>query len=65
MTTATAMPQLTVDDRCDRCGAQAYVKVRVKGGTSLLFCVHHYNKHSEALASIAQDVVDESDRLQG
>ena len=59
------MPQLTVDDRCDRCGAQAYVKVRVKGGTSLLFCVHHYNKHSEALASIAQDVVDESDRLQG
>jgi hypothetical protein len=27
--------------------------------------VHHYNKHSEALADIAQDVVDESDRLQG
>lgn len=35
--------QLTLTDRCDRCGAQAYVMVRGVGG-SLLFCSHHYNK---------------------
>lgn len=64
MTTATAVPQLTIEDRCDRCGAQAYVRVRLSGSTDLLFCAHHYSKHSAALAPIAEEVIDESDRLQ-
>lgn len=34
---------LTALDRCDRCGAQAYVLVSGLSG-ELLFCAHHYNK---------------------
>ena len=30
-------------DRCDKCGAQAYVWVKGDSG-ELLFCSHHYNK---------------------
>jgi len=38
-------------DRCDRCGAQAYTEWReVKGGRTLLFCAHHADEHSPALA---------------
>jgi len=34
---------LRVIDRCDRCGAQAFVMI--KGSTGdLLFCGHHYDK---------------------
>jgi len=29
---------LTAADRCDRCGAQAYVRVVLTGGADLLFC---------------------------
>jgi hypothetical protein len=64
MNTATAVPQLTMDDRCDRCGAQAYVRVRLDQSTDLLFCAHHYSKHSSALEPIAHEIIDESDRLQ-
>ena len=63
MTTATAVRQLSIDDRCDRCGAQAYVRVRLRDGGDLYFCAHHYSKHSDALADVAEEVVDESDRL--
>lgn len=40
--------ELTAQDRCDGCGAQAYVTVIVNR-TGLLFCNHHYNQHKEAL----------------
>jgi hypothetical protein len=63
MTTATAVRQMSVDDRCDRCGAQAYVRVRLREGGDLHFCAHHYSKHSSALAEVAEEVIDESDRL--
>lgn len=33
---------LDVTDRCDKCSAQAYVKVIGRVG-ELLFCAHHYN----------------------
>ena len=32
-------PRFTALDRCDRCGAQAYVEVTLATGT-LLFCLH-------------------------
>ena len=60
MTTATAPTQLGTHDRCDRCGAQAYVLVRLKSGNDLQFCAHHYTAHSDALAPFADEVVDES-----
>jgi hypothetical protein len=33
--------QLAVSDRCDSCGAQAYVQVTGVSG-DLMFCGHHY-----------------------
>lgn len=63
MMTDTAVRQLSIDDRCDRCGAQAYVRVRLHDGGDLYFCAHHYSKHSDALADVAEEVLDESDRL--
>lgn len=35
-------------DRCDRCGAQAYMRARLEKGT-LLFCGHHGNEYRAAL----------------
>jgi hypothetical protein len=61
--TTTAPSVLSPDDRCDRCGAQAYVLVRLHTGRDLQFCVHHYTAHSKALAPVTEQVVDESSRL--
>jgi hypothetical protein len=62
VTAALASP-LTTADRCDRCGAQAYVRVTLAGGAELLFCAHHGRVHADALRRVATDVQDESDRL--
>lgn len=61
--TPTAMPVLSSEDRCDRCGAQAYILVRLTSGRDLQFCVHHYTAHSEALRPVTNEVIDESSRL--
>src|SRR6516162_8420937 len=65
---ATAEPrarswQLTAVDRCDRCGAQAYVRVLLPSRLELLFCAHHNRKYSSALANIAVEIQDETIRL--
>ncbi|MBI5160165.1 MAG: hypothetical protein HY996_01920 [Micrococcales bacterium] len=70
------MPQITTDavdelddraltalDRCDSCGAQAYVRVTLASG-ELLFCAHHGTKFKDKLAGTALGWHDESDRLQ-
>ena len=57
-----AAPQLTGSDRCDSCGAQAYIRVAI-GSSELLFCAHHGKKYQQKLAVIASDWHDESDRL--
>lgn len=57
-----AAPQLTAADRCDSCGAQAYIRVTVATG-ELLFCAHHGKKYQEKLESIAESWHDESSRL--
>ena len=43
---------------CDRCGAQAYVDVRLDTGSSLSFCGHHYAANEEALVAYAVHVED-------
>ncbi len=65
MTTATAptAAPLTAIDRCDRCGAQAYLRVQLKSGGELLFCAHHAREHSEKLREVAEHVQDETDKL--
>ncbi|GAA6525727.1 hypothetical protein [Intrasporangium sp. DVR] len=62
MNTALA-PELTASDRCDRCGAQAYIRARLVTGGELLFCAHHGRQHLPALMDRAVDIRDESDRL--
>jgi hypothetical protein len=54
---------LNVTDRCDRCGAQAYVRVMLPGRLELLFCAHHNRQHASALAKIAVEIQDETQRL--
>ncbi len=63
MTSTVAPPHLTASDRCDRCGARAYLRVVLPGGGELLFCAHHGRQHLPALMSKAIDILDESDRL--
>jgi hypothetical protein len=53
---------LSALDRCDSCGAQAYVRVTMASG-ELLFCAHHGAKYKEKLASTALNWHDESARL--
>lgn len=69
MTTATASTavaerSLTAAERCDRCGAQAYVRVVLEAsGGELLFCAHHARKHEPQLRSLAAEWQDETGRL--
>ncbi len=59
---------LDATDRCDKCSAQAYVKVIGKSG-ELLFCSHHYNRimdDAEGYSKMMKfmiEVVDERNRL--
>ncbi len=55
--------QLTAADRCDRCGAQAYLRVTLASGGELLFCAHHARKHSDKLKQVALHLHDETDRV--
>ena len=56
---------LNANHRCDRDGAQAYVRVVLKSGLDLLFCRHHYLKFEPTLViqDIVAEVLDETDRL--
>ena len=50
-------------DRCDRCGAQAYVRATLLSGGELLFCAHHGKEYAEKLSSVAVNIQDESEKL--
>jgi len=56
---------LNANHRCDRDGAQAYVRVTLRSGLDLLFCRHHWIKYEPAMRKqdIVDSVVDESERL--
>lgn len=61
-TPAQESDTLTALDRCDRCGAQAYVSVLLETG-ELLFCSHDYNELEPKLSPVAKLVVDERHKL--
>ena len=63
VTTVVATTPLTALDRCDRCGAQAYMRVELAGGGELLFCAHHAREHGSKLRTIAVNVHDETGKL--
>jgi len=60
---APAASELSAADRCDRCGAQAYLRVELVSGGELLFCAHHAREHSDALREVAATMTDETHRL--
>ena len=55
-------PLLNANDRCDECGAQAYVQVIMEAG-ELLFCAHHYSKYESKLKDKAVTITDERHKL--
>ena len=60
---APSQPQpLTALDLCDRCSAQAYVRVILPAG-ELLFCAHHSRQHADALAKAGAEIQDQTQRL--
>ncbi|MFN2517670.1 MAG: hypothetical protein ABR604_01310 [Jatrophihabitantaceae bacterium] len=63
MTTTYAAGPLTATDRCDRCGAQAYVRATLVSGSELLFCAHHWHDNEVRLRAIGATIHDESQRL--
>jgi hypothetical protein len=62
-TVLTPASPLTAADRCDRCGAQAYLRVVLLSGGELLFCAHHGRKFEPELKKIAAEIQDETERL--
>lgn len=51
---------LTNADRCDQCGAQAFIWVNMPDSQSgLLFCIHHFNRNESKLRTVAIDFIDE------
>lgn len=54
--------ELNANDRCDICGAQAYVRVELATG-ELIFCSHHGNEQRAKLEAIALSWHDETEKL--
>lgn len=63
MNAVVEAPSLSPVDRCDRCGAQAFVRATLPGGSDLLFCGHHGRELTPSLEALGATVVDETDRI--
>jgi hypothetical protein len=63
VTSTMTVEPLTAADRCDRCGAQAYVRVTLPAGSELLFCAHHGREYAPKLRELDARILDESERL--
>ena len=55
---------LSAKDRCDSCGAQAYVAVLFETG-ELDFCGHHYHAYEGKIGLTAVRITDERWQLTG
>jgi len=55
--------ELNASDRCDRCGAQAYLRVTLGSGGELLFCAHHARAHSDKIKQVALTIRDETSNV--
>jgi len=64
-TAVAPLAPLNAADRCDRCGAQAYLRVELVTGGELLFCAHHAREHGDRLREVALSIHDETNRLSG
>lgn len=61
----TSIPDLRIADRCDRCGARAYVAARIGDHeTPLMFCAHHFRRWESRIRAAASEVLDQRWRLE-
>jgi hypothetical protein len=58
----TGATEMNASDRCDVCGAQAYIRVALNTG-ELMFCSHHGNEKKAKLEPIAVSWHDETQKL--
>jgi hypothetical protein len=58
----SSVPTLTASDRCDICGAQAFIRVKLENG-ELMFCGHHGNANKEKLQPIMIDWHDQTSAI--
>jgi hypothetical protein len=58
-TTSPAPP--SAGDRCDRCRAQAKIRVVLPGGGDLVFCSHHAREYETTIREVAVEVVKAED----
>lgn len=64
--TSTLTSTLSAADRCDRCGARAYIRARLSGGFDLLFCAHHGRTYLDKLRLLEDvQIDDQSHHLRG
>ncbi len=63
MNTTLTDRELIASDRCDRCGAQAQIRVELASGGELLFCSHHGRAHETRLRELEARIQDDSNRL--
>lgn len=61
--TAEMFETLTKANRCDRCGAQAYMRVVLPSGGELYFCAHHGQAHEAKLRESALSIYDEREKV--
>jgi hypothetical protein len=62
----TRVRELNAIDRCDRCGAQAYLLVEMPVGAELLFCGHHADEHRGKIGELAEagaTLLDELEKI--
>jgi hypothetical protein len=64
VTPVLAPTPLSAADRCDRCGARAYLRAVLPTGSMLLFCAHHAREHAAALRTVAVEFQDETGKLE-
>lgn len=57
---ASMLAPLTGYDRCDRCGAQAFVRARLAEGNELVFCGHHGRAATPQLIALGAEVRDDT-----
>lgn len=55
--------EFTAQDRCDRCGAQAYTLAR-REGFDLLFCAHHSRENRDKLYDDGWEIIDDAAGLE-
>lgn len=53
---------LKQSDRCDRCGAQAFILAKGLNG-ELMFCNHHFTAHKDKISEWAFEIIDESNKI--